>query len=212
MATTDVGGLRGAVKAHPRTFVAAVSIVGYGLVIGTFAGVVPASVFPSLTRGEVDLLSHAIAAVNTVTTVLLALGWRWIRADEVRKHAAAMTASFGLIMLFLVLYLTRVGGGPGEKRLVVESGMFLGQFAGLVSGAYLAMLAIHILLSVVSVPVVLYAITLGLTHSTAELRGTPHARVGRIAAGAWILSLVLGVVTYLLLNWVYAYEFVQVSY
>lgn len=212
MATSDVGGIRGAVKAHPRAFVAAVSVVGYGLVVGTFAGIVPASVFPSLTRAQVDVLSHAIAAVNTVTTVLLALGWRWIRADQVRKHAAAMTASFGLILAFLVMYLSKVGGGPGEKRLVVESGMFLGEYAGLVGGAYLLMLAVHVVLSVVSVPVVLYAITLGVTHTPAELRGTPHARVGRVAAGAWILSLVLGVVTYLLLNWVYGYEFVQVSY
>ncbi|MFB6176803.1 MAG: DUF420 domain-containing protein, partial [Halobaculum sp.] len=37
-------------------------------------------------------------------------------------------------------------------------------------------------------------------------------KVGRIAAGSWLLSLTLGVVTYVLLNWVYAYEFVQVSY
>ena len=212
MATSDVSGLRGAVKAHPRAFVAAVSVVGYGLVVGTFAGVVPASVFPSLTEAEVNLLSHAIAAVNAVTTTLLVLGWRWIRAGEVRKHAAAMSASFGLIMLFLVMYLSKVGGGPGEKRIVVESGAFLGQYAGIVELGYLLMLVVHIFLSVVAVPVVLYAITLGLTHTTAELRRTPHARVGRIAAASWILSLVLGIVTYVLLNWVYAYEFVRVSY
>lgn len=212
MATSDAGGLRGAVRSHPRAFVAAVSVVGYGLVIGTFAGVVPESVFPSLTEAEVNVLSHAIAAVNTVTTTLLLLGWRWIRADEVRKHAAAMSAAFGLIMVFLVMYLSKVGGGPGEKRIVVESGMFLGRYAGLVELGYLLMLVVHIFLSVVSVPVVLYAITLGVTHTPAELRRTPHARVGRVAATAWILSLVLGVVTYFLLNWVYGYEFVRVSY
>jgi putative membrane protein len=54
------------------------------------------------------------------------------------------------------------------------------------------------------VPVVLYAIVLGLTHTERELRNeTPHRRVGRIAASAWLLSLILGVVTYLLLNHVY---------
>jgi len=59
------------------------------------------------------------------------------------------------------------------------------------------------------VPVVLYALLLGLTHTPAELReSTAHKRVGRVAASAWILSLTLGVVTYVLLNHVYGYEFV----
>ncbi|ERH12945.1 MAG: putative membrane protein, partial [halophilic archaeon J07HB67] len=104
-------------------------------------------------------------------------------------------------------------GGPGEKRIVIEAGMFLGAYAGTVKAAYLGMLAIHILLSVVSVPVVLYALTLAATHSVGELRSeTPHRKIGRVAAGSWLLSLSLGVVTYFLLNWVYAYEFVEVSY
>jgi putative membrane protein len=68
------------------------------------------------------------------------------------------------------------------------------------------MLAIHIILSVVSVPVVLYAIVLGLTHSPAELKETHHARVGRIAVSAWSLSLFLGIVTYVMLNHVYGWE------
>jgi putative membrane protein len=68
------------------------------------------------------------------------------------------------------------------------------------------MLAIHIVLSVVSVPVVLYVVLLGLTHSPTELAETRKAQVGRIAASAWILSRFLGIVTYLLLNHVYASE------
>ncbi|QZP37191.1 DUF420 domain-containing protein [Halobaculum magnesiiphilum] len=212
METADASGPLGTVKEYPRATVAVVSVVGYALVIGTFAGVVPDSVFPSLTQGEVNILSHAIAAVNAVTTVLLVLGWRWIRAGEVRKHAAAMSTAFGLIMVFLVMYLARVGGGPGEKHIVIRETAFLGAYAGAVEVAYLAMLAIHILLSVVTVPVVLYAIVLGWTHTPEELRTeTPHRRVGRVAAGTWIVSLTLGVVTYVLLNWVYAYEFVRVA-
>lgn len=211
MATADASGALARVRDHPKATVAVVSVLGYAAVIGTFAGVFP--IFPDLTKGQVNLLSHAIAVVNTVATASLALGWYWIRQDEVRRHAAAMGTSFGLILVFLVLYLLKVGGGPGEKQIVIESTMFLGAYAGTVKAAYLGMLAVHILLSVVSVPVVLYAITLAATHSVEELRSeTPHQKVGRIAAGSWLLSLSLGVVTYVLLNWVYAYEFVQVSY
>ncbi|SEO40976.1 putative membrane protein [Halogranum amylolyticum] len=197
MATASVSG---PMREHPAAATAVLSVVGYGLVIGTFAGLVPQSVFPDLSLQQVNLLSHAIAGVNTVATVVLVLGWRWIRNDEVEKHAAAMASAFGLILVFLVLYLTKIGGG-GTKEMVGAP--------QLVYYAYLAMLAIHIILSIVAVPVVLYALILGITHTPAELRTeTPHKRVGRIAAGSWILSLSLGVVTYVMLNWVYSYEFV----
>jgi putative membrane protein len=191
----------GPVKEHPAAATLVLSVVGYTLVVGTFLGVVPASVFPDLSLGQVNLLSDAIAVVNTLATCSLIAGWRWIRRDEVKKHAAAMSTAFGLILVFLVLYLTKIGGG-GTKEFVGPT---------LVYYAYLAMLAIHIVLSIVSVPVVLYAIVLGVTHTPAELRDTAHARVGRIAAGSWILSLSLGVVAYLLLNHVYSWEFVEAA-
>jgi putative membrane protein len=94
------------------------------------------------------------------------------------------------------MYLVKVGGGF-EKSI---------NATGAVYYAYLAMLAVHILLSAVSVPVVLHAVVLGLTHSPAELRETVHARVGRVAAAAWSLSLFLGIVTYGLLNHVYGWN------
>ncbi|WP_135536917.1 DUF420 domain-containing protein [Halostella pelagica] len=183
-------------KERPLVVTALLSALGYALVIGAFAGAVP--IFPDIGRETVDLLSHAIAVVNTLATASLVLGWYWIRQGEVRKHRAAMLSAFVLILLFLMLYLPKVGGG-GEKHFVGPETVRL---------AYLIMLAIHIVLSAVSVPVVIYAVVLGLTHSPRELRETPHARVGRIAAGTWILSLVLGVVTYVMLNHVYDATFV----
>jgi putative membrane protein len=194
-------GASGPIKQHPVAVTALLSVVGYTLVVGTFAGVIPSSVFPELSVGQVTLLSDAIAVVNTVATVSLVAGWRWIRRDEVRKHAAAMSTAFALILVFLVLYLTKIGGG-GTK-------LFEGP--QLVYYAYLTMLAVHVVLSIVSVPVVLYAIVLGLTHTPAELRETAHARVGRVAAGAWILSLSLGVLTYLMLNHLYDSTFADAA-
>jgi len=182
------------VKDNPRVATAILSVVGYVLVLGTFAGLLP--IYPELSRSTTDLFSHAIAAINTVALTALVLGWRWIRREEVRKHRAAMLTAFGLILLFLVLYLVKIGGG-GEKAI---------DASGAVYYAYLLMLAVHIVLSAVSVPVVVHAVVLGLTHSPAELRETAHARVGRIAAAAWSLSLALGIVTYLMLNHVYGVE------
>ncbi|WP_436347775.1 DUF420 domain-containing protein [Natronorubrum sp. FCH18a] len=193
MATADA---KRRLRERPMGVTIFLSIVGYALVIGTFVLDLP--IYPDLTLGQVNVLTHAIAVINAVTTVLLVAGWYWIRVGEIEKHRKSMISAFALILLFLVTYLTRVGGGDGEKLFVGPDTVYY---------AYLLMLAIHIFLSIVAVPVVLYALILGLTHTPSELRQTSHARVGRIAAGAWVLSLVLGVVTYLLLNHVFSYEF-----
>jgi putative membrane protein len=197
--------LRDRARARPRTVTAVVSVVGYALVIGAFAGALP---FPEVGLETVNLLSDAIAVVNTAALAAILLGVRSVKRGEIRKHRAAMLTAFGLIMLFLLMYLTKVGGGF-EKRIVIEEGQFLAAYAGIVEPVYLGMLAVHVLLSVVSVPVVLHAVVLGLTHSPSELPETIHPRVGRIAAAAWSLSLALGVITYVLLNHVYAWEAVE---
>jgi putative membrane protein len=198
----SIAGVRSYAKANPRRVTVVLSVVGYALVVGAFEGLLP--VFPDLSRETVLLFSDLIAAVNSLALGSLLLGWRFIRRDEVAKHRAAMLTAFALICAFLVLYLTKVGGGF-EKSIVIYGGQFLADFAGIVRPLYLLMLAIHILLSVVAVPVVLYAVVLGLTHSPSELRETAHAKYGRIAVTAWSLSLFLGVVTYWLLNHVYAW-------
>ncbi len=188
MATADA---RQRLRERPIGATVLLTIVGYTLVIGTFVFDVP--LYPDLTNAQVDIFTHAIAIINAATTVCLLAGWYWIRSGEVDKHRKAMMSAFSLILLFLVVYLIRVGGG-GTKEFVGPA---------LVRNAYLIMLAIHIILSIVAVPVVLYVLILGLTHTPAELRETAHAKIGRIAAGSWILSLVLGIVTYLMLNHIY---------
>ena len=198
----------GPVGDHPKATTIILSVVGYAAVVGVFAVPSVQALFPALSLGQVNLLAHAIAVVNTLAVSSLIAGWYWIRNDEVSKHAHAMLSAFVLILLFLGMYLPKVAGG-GTKEFVLESSLAWVPLWEWVYPAYLAMLAIHILLSILAVPLVLYAIVLGLTHTPTELRSrTPHRTVGRIAASTWILSLVLGVVTYLLLNHVYSYEFV----
>lgn len=182
-------------KEHNLAATVFLSALGYAVVIATFAGALP---YPDISLGAVNLMAHAIAAVNTATLLCILAGWRWIRRGEVRKHRAAMISAFSLIILFLLIYLFKVGGG-GTKEFVGPT---------LVRNyLYLPMLAVHLVLSIVSVPVVVYAIVLGLTHTPEELRETPHARVGRVAASAWSLSLFLGVIAYVLLNHVYSWEY-----
>lgn len=188
-----MAAVRSRARAHPGWVTSVVSLVGYALVAGVFAGLVP---IPSIGRTAVIWLSDAIAVVNSAALVALLAGWRFIRRGEVRKHRASMLAAFALILLFLVMYLVKVGGGF-EKSLIAPEPVYQ---------AYLAMLAVHLFLSVVAVPVVVHAVVLGLTRTPAELRDTRHATVGRVAVVAWAVSLALGLVIYVLLNHLYGWQ------
>ena len=172
------------------------TVLAYGLVIGTFLELVP--IYPTISLETSTRLSHLVAAANVATVSCLAAGWWAIRSNRVRLHRKLMLSATGFITIFLVLYLLRVGGG-GTKHFVGPA---------LVETAYLGMLAVHILLSIVAVPIVIYVLLIGLSRPPAEVRTTSHARIGRVAAGTWIISLVLGLITYVLLEHVYTWEYV----
>lgn len=193
-----------AIKENVLGVTIVLTVVGYALVAATFEGYLP--IYPEIGESGVNTLGHAIAVVNTFATITLVLGWYYIRQGEIKRHGLMMATSFALIIVFLLLYLPKVGGG-GEKVFVLEAAYSFVPEWSWIRPAYLAMLAIHIILSVVAMPVVLFAFILGITHTPTELADTPHRKIGRIAAASWILSLVLGVFTYVLLNHLYAYEF-----
>jgi putative membrane protein len=184
--------IRKGVKARPLAVTIVLSVIGYVFVIGTFAGIF--DFYPTLSAEQVRLSAHLIAVINTLALVALLVGVYFVTNEQYRKHRAAMLTAFTLILAFLVVYLTKVGGGFEREIIGAPTGVY---------EAYLVMLAVHVLLSIVSVPVVIYAVVLGLTHRFAELKGTRKALVGRIAGGAWILSLALGIITYLMLNHIY---------
>jgi len=164
MATARSGApIKERVKEHVLGTTVLLTIVGYGLVVGTFGGLLP---YPEISRDGVNLLGHAIAIVNTLATICLVAGWYWIRNDEVRKHRTAMLSAFALILTFLVLYLPKVGGG-GRKELRLEATLGFLPELGVVRPIYFAMLGIHILLSALAMPVVVYVLLLGLTQSPA---------------------------------------------
>lgn len=193
--TPGTSTLRDIGRRNPGLVTAVVSGTGYLLVIGTFMELFP---YPEISVGTVDLLSHLIAVVNGIALTSLLLGFYWIRKRDIRRHRAAMLTAFILIILFLILYLPKVGGG-GTKR-----------FTGpemVKTYIYLPVLGIHLLLSIVSVPIVVHAIVLGLSNPIEDIPSTAHPRVGRIAVAAWVTSLVLGIAAYVLLNHVYSWEY-----
>ncbi|MFB6132719.1 MAG: DUF420 domain-containing protein [Halanaeroarchaeum sp.] len=194
--------LRSRAAARPRVVTAVVTLFGYAVVVASFTGLLS---LPPLQTETVTLFSHVIAVVNTFALGFLVAGVRFVRRGDVDRHRAAMLSAFVLILVFLALYVWKQAGGFTKELVVTQSHLF-GSYAGLVSGAYLVMLAIHIVLSVVAVPFVVHALVLGLTQSRENLSETVHPTVGRVAVVAWTTSLALGILTYLMLNHVYAWE------
>ncbi|MCS6787781.1 MAG: DUF420 domain-containing protein [Aigarchaeota archaeon] len=139
----------------------------------------------------VEVLPHAIAAVNLAGFLSLQLGFRAIRRGDVRSHKAFLLASFVLITAFLVMYVSRLFLGGVE---VYRGPELLRNFV------YLPVLTVHLALSIVSVPLVLFNILTGGTLPVAAISETPHARVGKVAYVAWSVSLALGVVVYVFLR------------
>lgn len=145
----------------------------------------------------VNTLPHAIALVNSVALAALLLGWASIKRYDVKRHRVFMLVAVVLIVSFLVMYVTRISLG-GVKKFLGPELIYL--------YVYLPMLTIHVTLSIVSVPLVIYNALSGLLLSPEEIPKTKHPRVGRVAVYAWSVSLALGVAVYFLLNYSFLFS------
>ncbi|MEM2871991.1 MAG: DUF420 domain-containing protein [Candidatus Caldarchaeum sp.] len=141
----------------------------------------------------VEILPHAIAAVNSAALFTLIGGFDAIKKRKIGRHKALMLASFILITGFLVMYVSRLFFG-GVKHFTGPE--LIRDFI------YLPSLAVHLGLSIISVPLVLYNILTGGFLPVSQVGNTRHRIVGRWAVRLWSTSLALGVFVYFLLNYV----------
>lgn len=170
------------------------TIVSLALVFGAALGVVPRWMLPRAPDTVLAAIPHINAVISTMAVGTIAGGWYFARRAQFRKHRALMLTSLGLFVLFLVLYLYKVAlQGPAEFPGPPTVYQFV----------YLPLLAIHILLAIVCIPLLYYVVLLGLTRPIRELFDTNHKRIGRVAASLWLISFVLGNVVYVLLYVVY---------
>lgn len=176
-----------------RELTALLSVVSLALVFSAVGGVLPAGALPHLPT-LIAAVPHVNAVVSVAAIATITYGVASVRRGNVRRHRQAMLASLALFVTFLALYLYRVSiEGPT-------------QFPGpetVYRFVYLPTLAVHILLAIVCIPLLYYVLLLALTHDVADLPGTPHPRVGRVAAALWLVSFSLGLVVYLMLYVVY---------
>jgi len=131
----------------------------------------------------VPYLPHFQALLNTLATLLLVCGYRFVRRRELDRHRACMAAALAVSAVFLVSYLTyhaAVGYMP-----------FAGQ--GLIRPFYFTLLATHIVLAAAIVPLVLVTVFFALKGNFVR-----HPRLARWTLPLWLYVSVSGVAIYLL--------------
>ncbi len=181
--------MRAVVRSNLRSVTLVLSGLALGIVFAAVFRIVPPGPLP---RSSIllSLVPHLNAVVSLAAIGTILAGVRNIRRGNIDAHRRFMLTSTALFATFLVLYLYKIvleGQTSFAGPLTVE------QFV------YLPLLAVHILLAVVAVPLVIYVLVLAGTYSVTELPATPHPRVGRFAAALWLLSFGLGELVYLLL-------------
>lgn len=134
------------------------------------------------------ILPAVNACMNATATVLLILGRRAIAKGQREVHAKFMFAAFAASTIFLAGYLTY------HFVVIPEQGTTPFNGTGLLKTAYLVMLASHVLLAMVNLPMVLR--TFWLAHKE---RWESHKRWARWTYPIWLYVSVTGVLVYLVL-------------
>ena len=123
------------------------------------------------------------ALLNALSTVALLFGFIYIKRREIAKHRASMLTAFFFSSIFLVSYLVNFTL-HGETRF--PRGNPLWPF-------YWKLLASHIILSVIALPIILITFFLSLSG-----RFPAHKRLARWTFPIWLYVSVTGVIVYLM--------------
>jgi putative membrane protein len=125
------------------------------------------------------------ALLNGLSATALLIGYTFIRGRRIAAHRAAMITAFGFSTLFLVSYILH-HALHGDVRYPVH---------GAFRGFYLSLLASHIILAIVTLPLVLVTFFFSLSGRIPQ-----HRRVARWTFPLWLYVSVTGVVTYAMLR------------
>lgn len=165
----------------------------YERIINILAVVIPIAVAAILgIREKVELgawtkvLPHVIGVINTLTAILLLLGYYFIKQKNRKAHRQMMGSAFGLGAVFLVCYIL--------YHISNESTSF-GGTGSVLRFTYYFLLISHILLSVVVVWFVLRAVYFGITNQLPQ-----HRKAAKFAFPIWLYVSVSGVIVYLMIS------------
>ena len=124
------------------------------------------------------------ATLNTISTVLLTVGFVMIRRRNIVAHRNCMIAAFVVSGLFLTSYLLyhyHAGSTPFEG-------------SGWIRFVYFAVLIPHIILAAAILPLALITLYFALRE-----RFTKHQRIARWTLPIWLYVSVTGIIVYWML-------------
>jgi putative membrane protein len=133
---------------------------------------------------DYTLLPTLNAALNTLATVFILRGWRFIRCGDRARHRVAMVTALACSVLFLISYLVyhaQVGSRP-----------FAG--TGMLRAVYFFVLITHVLLAAAIVPLVVLTVARAVRGDFAR-----HRAIARWTLPLWLYVSVTGVVVYVML-------------
>ncbi len=124
------------------------------------------------------------ASLNTISTILLTIGFLMIRRRKIVAHRNCMIAAFVVSGLFLTSYLIyhyHAGSTPFEG-------------SGWIRYVYFAVLIPHIILAASILPLALITLYFALRK-----RFTKHRRIARWTLPIWLYVSVTGIIVYWML-------------
>lgn len=133
----------------------------------------------------VSFLPTLNAIFNSVTTILLVLGYRLIKAQNKSGHIRCMLSAVGTSALFLISYII-YHHYQGDTLYLTQ---------GILRPIYFFILISHILLSVVLVPLIFTT----LYHAFLKHFAT-HKRFAKITFPIWLYVSITGVLIYLFVH------------
>ncbi|HEX4284490.1 MAG TPA: DUF420 domain-containing protein [Terracidiphilus sp.] len=139
----------------------------------------------SAASAEYAFLPALNAVLNGLSAVALLVGFTFIRAHRIAAHRASMITAFGFSSLFLVSYILH-HALHGDVRYPAHADF---------RTFYLCLLASHILLAVIALPLILVTFFFSLSGRIPQ-----HRKVARWTFPVWLYVSVTGVITYMMLR------------
>lgn len=134
---------------------------------------------------EYAFLPALNAIFNGLSATALLVGYTFIRARRIRQHRAAMITAFIFSSLFLVSYILH-HALHGDVRYPAHAAF---------RTFYLWLLASHIILAIVALPLILVTFFFSLSGRIPQ-----HRKVARWTFPLWLYVSVTGVITYVMLR------------
>ena len=133
---------------------------------------------------EISDLPAVNATLNTISGILLIVGYVLIRQRKIEAHKKCMLAAFAVSVLFLISYCI-YHANAGSKSFEQQ---------GWVRPVYFTILISHIILAFAIVPLALRTLYLAWREQFDK-----HRRIAKITFPIWLYVSITGVLIYLML-------------